>query len=188
MNMSVESPKFDASIRDLRQIRGVTGDLVSREVVRRAHSVPVNTSGRYRHRRMVLRAVAAMADELRSFPRPDRPGRFGDPAVGGQSEGVLSATNDVSRDPRADPGEKNRPVRAGSPRGTVATLSPPSSAIQAISDYRPLAIYHRDQKYRYERGMTRPWVSVAPDPRSTSSEEEMADSIRFWNKQHGRSQ
>jgi hypothetical protein len=27
MNMPVESPKFDASIRDLRQIRGVTGDL-----------------------------------------------------------------------------------------------------------------------------------------------------------------
>jgi hypothetical protein len=26
--MPVESPKFDASIRDLRQIRGVTGDLV----------------------------------------------------------------------------------------------------------------------------------------------------------------
>ncbi len=25
--MPVESPKFDASIRDLRQIRGVTGDL-----------------------------------------------------------------------------------------------------------------------------------------------------------------
>jgi hypothetical protein len=68
-----------------------------------------------------------------------------------------------------------------------ATLSPPPSAIQAISEYRPLAIYHRDQKYRYERGMTRPWVSVAPDPRSTRSDEEMADSIRFWNKQHGRS-
>jgi hypothetical protein len=28
--MPVESPKFDASIRDLRQIRGVTGDLESR--------------------------------------------------------------------------------------------------------------------------------------------------------------
>jgi hypothetical protein len=27
MNMAVESPKCDASIRDLRQIRGVTGDL-----------------------------------------------------------------------------------------------------------------------------------------------------------------
>ena len=27
--MPVESPKFDASIRDLRQIRGVTGDLVT---------------------------------------------------------------------------------------------------------------------------------------------------------------
>ena len=27
MNMPVELPKFDASIRDLRQIRGVTGDL-----------------------------------------------------------------------------------------------------------------------------------------------------------------
>jgi hypothetical protein len=29
-DMPVELPKFDASIRDLRQIRGVTGDLVSR--------------------------------------------------------------------------------------------------------------------------------------------------------------
>jgi hypothetical protein len=28
--MPVESPKFDASIRDLRQIRGVTGDLEMR--------------------------------------------------------------------------------------------------------------------------------------------------------------
>ena len=32
--MPIESPEFDASIRDLRQIRGVTGDLVMRLVIR----------------------------------------------------------------------------------------------------------------------------------------------------------
>jgi hypothetical protein len=34
-NMPVESPKFDATLRDLRQIRGVTGDLEIRIATRR---------------------------------------------------------------------------------------------------------------------------------------------------------
>src|SRR5262249_15564284 len=34
---------------------------------------------------------------------------------------------------------------------------PPPSAVRAISEYRPLASYHRDQKVRWERGMSRPW-------------------------------
>ena len=66
-----------------------------------------------------------------------------------------------------------------------ANVPPPANAVQAISEYRPLALYHSDQKVRYERGRSRPWVSVAPDPRSTSSDEEMADSIRDWEKRHG---
>ena len=66
-----------------------------------------------------------------------------------------------------------------------AKVPPPANAVQAISEYRPLALYHSDQKVRYERGTSRPWVSVAPDPRSTSSDEEMADSIRDWEKRHG---
>lgn len=66
-----------------------------------------------------------------------------------------------------------------------ANVPPPPNAVQAISEYRPLAMYHRDQKVRYERGRSRPWVSVAPDPRSTSSDEEIADSLRDWEKRHG---
>jgi hypothetical protein len=68
----------------------------------------------------------------------------------------------------------------------LANVPPPANAVQAISEYRPLALYHRDQKVRYERGRSRPWVSVAPDnPGPTSSDEEMADSIRDWEKLHG---
>jgi hypothetical protein len=66
-----------------------------------------------------------------------------------------------------------------------ANFPPPPNAVQAISEYRPLAMYHRDQKARYERGVSRPWVSVAPDPRSTGSDEEIADSIRDWEKRDG---
>jgi hypothetical protein len=66
-----------------------------------------------------------------------------------------------------------------------ANIPPPANAVQAIEEYRPMAMYHRDQKDRYERGMSRPWVSVATDPRSTSSDEEIADWIRDWEKQHG---
>jgi hypothetical protein len=66
-----------------------------------------------------------------------------------------------------------------------ADLPPPPYALQAISQYRPLLTYHGSQNARYARGMSRPWVSVTPDRRSTLSDEEIADSIRDWEKRHG---
>jgi hypothetical protein len=66
-----------------------------------------------------------------------------------------------------------------------AGLSSPVGAIQAISEYRPLAEFHRDEKVRYERGMSRPWVSVAPDPGSTASEEQITDAVRGYEKESG---
>lgn len=61
----------------------------------------------------------------------------------------------------------------------------PPNATRAIAEYRPDAMYHEDQKARFQRALSRPWVSIVPDPRSMRSDEEISGSIRAWEKRHG---
>jgi hypothetical protein len=63
-----------------------------------------------------------------------------------------------------------------------ANLSPLAADIQTISEYHKDASYHRDQKIRYERGISRPWLSVSPDPGSLLSEDELSDPK--WEKEY----